>query len=63
MVKAVKNHHIAHLVYLSQIQVVGDRGVQSCLRVILVESLGNILHNETEESAVISNFPIFKVAL
>ena len=33
MVKAVKNHHIVHMVYLSQIQVVGDKGMQGCLRV------------------------------
>ena len=63
VVKAVRNHHIAHLVCVSQIQVVGDKQVQGCLRVMPMESLGSILQNEIKKSVVISIFPIFIVAL
>ena len=62
MVEAVRNHHIAYMVYLSN-QVVGEKGVQGCLIVILKEFFRIILQNETKKSTVISNFFIFKVAL
>ena len=73
MVKTVRNHHIVHLVYLSQIQVVGDKGMQGCLRVLpRVHNrtlgytngiFGKHLAKQNQKSAVISNFPIFKLAL
>ena len=64
VVEAVRNHHIAHMVYLSNPGSRWQRGTG------LLESytsgsgiLEKHLANEIKKSAVISNFTIFKVAL
>jgi len=45
LIKRVRNLHIAHMVYLFCVYVVGNKRVQSCLGVILKKLLESILLN------------------